>query len=109
MVIHASADAMDFSKSLASLRHRIHQRKPKGKPMPEAMLRANGRRSKVRSAVEYVFARQKDKMKLFIRTIGISRARGHRLYSLQYALVAKPLYGNGRFRTGAKRPVHKLS
>jgi hypothetical protein len=44
-------------------------RKPKGKPMPEAMSRANGRRSKVRSAVEHVFARQKDKMKLFIRTI----------------------------------------
>jgi len=43
--------------------------------MPEAMSRANGRRSKVRSAVEHVFARQKDKMKLFIRTIGISRAK----------------------------------
>lgn len=53
----------------------VHQRKPKGKPMPEAMSRANGRRSKVRSAVEHVFARQKDKMKLFIRTIGISRAK----------------------------------
>ena len=43
--------------------------------MPEAMSRANGRRSKVRSAVEHVFARQKDKMKLFIRTIGIGRAK----------------------------------
>ncbi|MGJ8573091.1 MAG: IS5 family transposase [Hoeflea sp.] len=53
----------------------IHQRKPKGKPMPEAMSRANGRRSKVRSSVEHVFARQKDKMKLFIRTIGMSRAK----------------------------------
>ena len=75
IMIPASAEAMDVSKSLASLRHRIHQRKPKGKPMPEAMLRANGRRSKVRSAVEYVFARQKDKMKLFIRTVGLSRAK----------------------------------
>jgi IS5 family transposase len=53
----------------------IHQRKPKGKPMPEAMSRANGRRSKVRSAVEHIFARQKDKMRLFIRTIGMSRAK----------------------------------
>jgi hypothetical protein len=43
--------------------------------MPEAMSRANGRRSKVRSAVEHFFARQKDKMKLFIRTIGISMAK----------------------------------
>lgn len=39
------------------LKSDIHQRKPKGKPMPEAMSRANGRRSKVRSAVEHVFAR----------------------------------------------------
>lgn len=52
----------------------IHQRKPKGKPMPETMSRANGRGSKIRSAVEHVFARQKDKMKLCIRTIGINRA-----------------------------------
>jgi transposase, IS5 family len=53
----------------------IHQRKPKGKPMPETMSKANGRRSKIRSAVEHVFARQKDKMKLFVRTIGIGRAK----------------------------------
>lgn len=57
------------------LKSDIHRKKPKGKPMPEAMSRANGRRSKVRSAVEHVFARQKDKMKLFIRTIGIHRAK----------------------------------
>jgi hypothetical protein len=37
----------------------IHQRKPKERSMPEAMSKANGRRSKVRSAVEHVFARQK--------------------------------------------------
>ncbi|MCB1835602.1 MAG: transposase, partial [Geminicoccaceae bacterium] len=53
----------------------IHQRKPKGKLMPEPMSKANGRRSKIRSAVEHVFARQKDKMKLFVRTIGIGRAK----------------------------------
>jgi IS5 family transposase len=57
------------------LKSDIHQRKPKGKPMPEAMSKANGRRSKVRSAVEHVFACQKDKMRLFIRTIGITRAK----------------------------------
>ena len=66
----------------------IHQRMPKGRPMPEAVSKSNGRQSKIRTAVEHVFARQKDKMKLFIRTIpwpageckhsprgGISRAR----------------------------------
>ncbi|WP_248127469.1 hypothetical protein [Brucella pituitosa] len=53
------------------LKSDIHQRKPKGKPMPEAISRASGLRSKIRSTVEHVFARQKDKMKLFIRTTGI--------------------------------------
>ena len=53
----------------------IHQKKPKGKSMPVAMSRANGRRSKIRSAVEHVFARQKSVMGLFIRTIGLDRAR----------------------------------
>ncbi|MCO6180785.1 hypothetical protein [Ciceribacter sp. RN22] len=41
------------------LKSDIHQRKPKGKPMPEATSRVNGRRSKIRSAVEHVFAGQK--------------------------------------------------
>ena len=36
--------------------------------------RANGKKSKVRATVERVFAVQKDKMGLFIRTIGIQRA-----------------------------------
>ncbi len=43
--------------------------------MSERMSRANGRRSKVRSAIEHVFARQKGPMRLFVRTIGIVRAR----------------------------------
>lgn len=42
--------------------------------MPEAMRRANGRKSKVRSHLEPVLAEQKLRMRLFIRTIGIARA-----------------------------------
>lgn len=57
------------------LKSDTHQRKPKGRPVPDAMSKANGRRSGIRSVVEHVFARQKDKMKLFIRTIGITRAK----------------------------------
>ncbi len=57
------------------LRSQIHRKKPKGKPMPRRTARANGRKSKLRAAVEHVFARQKGPMGLFIRTIGISRAR----------------------------------
>ena len=53
---------------------RIHRRKPKGRPMPKAVARANAVKSKVRARVEHVFAEQKDRMGLFIRTIGIVRA-----------------------------------
>ena len=43
--------------------------------MPERTSKANGRKSKVRALVEHVFAAQKGPMALFIRTIGIARAR----------------------------------
>ena len=52
----------------------IHQKKPKGRPMSEATARANGRRSKIRARIEHVFAHQKARMGLFVRTIGIARA-----------------------------------
>jgi IS5 family transposase len=54
---------------------RVHSKKPKGKPMPDGVRRANAEKSKVRSRVEHVFAEQKDRMGLFIRTIGIARAK----------------------------------
>jgi hypothetical protein len=53
---------------------RIHRRKPKGRPMPEHVRRGNVTKSKVRARVEHVFAHQKARMGLFIRTIGIRRA-----------------------------------
>jgi IS5 family transposase len=59
------------SKMLVS---RIHRRKPAGKPMPKATAQANARKSSVRAAVEHVFAHQKNRFGLFIRTIGIARA-----------------------------------
>jgi IS5 family transposase len=52
----------------------VHRKKPKGRAMPEALSRANNAKSKVRSRVEHVFAQQKARMDLFIRTIGIARA-----------------------------------
>ena len=54
---------------------RIHRKKPKGKPMAERTRIANARKSKVRSAVEHVFAHQKGFMGLVVRTIGLQRAR----------------------------------
>ena len=52
----------------------IHRKKPKGRAMPEAIRRANAAKSKIRSRVEHVFAEQKDRMEVFIRTVGIARA-----------------------------------
>ena len=54
---------------------RIHRKKPPGRPMSERMRIANAQKSKVRSAVEHVFAHQKGPMGLIVRTIGIARAR----------------------------------
>jgi IS5 family transposase len=53
---------------------RVHRKKPKGRPMPRQTAIANGRKSKIRSHVEHVFAEQKSKMGLVVRTIGIARA-----------------------------------
>ena len=53
---------------------RVHRKKPKGRAMPDAVRRANNAKSKIRSRVEHVFAEQKERMSLFIRTIGIARA-----------------------------------
>ncbi|PJK27361.1 IS5/IS1182 family transposase [Minwuia thermotolerans] len=54
---------------------RIHFRKPQRKAMPATKKKANAARSRVRSAVEHVFAHQKGPMSLSVRTIGIARAR----------------------------------
>ena len=54
---------------------RIHRKKPHGRPMPERTRRANAVKSAVRSRVEHVFAEQKHRMGLLVRTIGIARAR----------------------------------
>lgn len=53
----------------------IHSKKPRLKPMPERTAKANAKRSKIRAAVEHVFAGQKHRMGLIIRTIGLARAQ----------------------------------
>jgi IS5 family transposase len=54
---------------------RIHRKKPTGRPLPERSRRANARKSAVRSRIEHVFAEQKHRMGLLVRTIGMARAR----------------------------------
>jgi IS5 family transposase len=82
------------------LRSRIHRKKPKGKPMPAHIARANGRKSKVRAAVEHVFAHEKGPMGLVVRTIGLARARvkiglANLVYNMKRMvwLTARPVMG----------------
>ena len=53
----------------------IHRKKPPGRPMPDHIRRGNATRSKVRAFVEHVFADQKHRLGMKIRTIGIDRAK----------------------------------
>jgi IS5 family transposase len=57
------------------LKSEICIKKPRGKAMSKNVKKGNKKRASIRAHVEHVFAVQKDKMKLFIRTIGIERAR----------------------------------
>jgi IS5 family transposase len=70
---------------------RIHRRKPAGKPLPKRTARANAKKSKVRARVEHVFAHQKDRMGLFIRSIGLKRAEAT-------VAMANIAYNLGRWR-----------
>lgn len=56
-------------------RSRVHTKKPRGRAMSERQAKANAARSKVRARVEHVFGAQKSAMALFVRTIGLARAR----------------------------------
>jgi transposase, IS5 family len=53
---------------------RIHRKKPAEKAMPARTARANAKKSAVRAHVEHIFAEQKARMGLFVRTIGLARA-----------------------------------
>jgi transposase, IS5 family len=66
-------------KNEALLRQRmltghIHRKKPAGRPMPPRTARANAKKSAIRAHIEHIFAEQKARMGLFVRTIGLARA-----------------------------------
>jgi IS5 family transposase len=48
--------------------------KPRGRPMPAQVSRGNATRARVRSLVEHVFATEKRRMGLVVRSIGLVRA-----------------------------------
>ena len=56
------------------LRSRIHRKKPPRRAHAGQRLTGERSKSKVRAAIEHVFARQKGPMGLVVRTIGITRA-----------------------------------
>ena len=53
---------------------KVHFRRKPGFDLTSSQAKANVARSKVRSAVEAVFAAQKHRFGLFVRTIGLARA-----------------------------------
>jgi len=57
------------------LRPQFQRKKPRGKPMPAHITRGNATRARVRSRVEHVFAAQKCRLGLVVRTVGMTRAR----------------------------------
>ena len=57
------------------LRPQFQRKKPRGKPMPAHLIRGNATRARVRSRVEHVFAAQKCRLGLVVRTVGMMRAR----------------------------------
>jgi transposase, IS5 family len=68
------SQANEAALEAAGYRSMIHFKKLKDRPMPGLHRRANRARSAVRSAIEHVFAEQKQRMKLFVRTVGLARA-----------------------------------
>jgi IS5 family transposase len=57
------------------LKPQFQRKKPRGKKMPAHIARGNATRARVRSHIEHVFAAQKCRLGLIVRTIGMTRAR----------------------------------
>jgi IS5 family transposase len=82
-------------------RSKLHQKKLKGKAMAKNIQQGNAIKFKVRSHVEHIFAGQKDRMGLYIRTIGLSRAKVKiDLANLVYNLLRLSFWERKRAFTG---------
>jgi IS5 family transposase len=57
------------------LAERIQFRRPPRRQLSELQAKANAARARIRSGIEHVFAAQKHRMALFVRTIGLARAQ----------------------------------
>lgn len=54
---------------------KVHHKKAPHRDMPTRIRRSNAGKSVIRSRVEHVFAHQKSRIGLFVRTIGIQTAQ----------------------------------
>ena len=57
------------------LKPQFERKKPRGQKMPAHIARGNATRARVRSRIEHVFAAQKCRLGLVVRTVGMVRAR----------------------------------
>ena len=56
------------------LKPQFQRKKPRGRRMPAHIARGNATRARVRARVEHVFAAQKCRLRLVVRTVGMVRA-----------------------------------
>jgi hypothetical protein len=66
-------DRLSFMR-FAGLAPQFQRAKPRGKPMPAHVARGNASRARAQSLVKHVFAAQKRRMGLVVRSIGLVRA-----------------------------------
>jgi IS5 family transposase len=57
------------------LKPQFQRKKPRGRKMPAHIARGNATRARIRARVEHVFAAQKCRLGLIVRTVGMVRAR----------------------------------
>jgi len=57
------------------LKPQFQRKKPRGRKMPTHIARGNATRARIRARVEHVFAAQKCRLGLIVRTVGMVRAR----------------------------------
>jgi IS5 family transposase len=57
------------------LKPQFQRKKPRGRKMPAHIARGNATRARIRARVEHVFAAQKCRLGLIVRTVGMIRAR----------------------------------
>jgi hypothetical protein len=73
------------------LKPQFQRKKPRGRNMPARIARGNATRARVRSRIEHVFAVQKCRLGLLVRTVGIVRSCVKiGLANLAYNLPGRP-------------------